>query len=137
MAAANDEFVRRLIAACLLALGRLAPRGHRVTAARGTAFAAAMRVIDRVHGDAAVDRLAAEPAIATGLANRGVGMVLVGNRADRREAAAMDAALLARVEAKDRPALVTADILRIRAGGTCDLAALAGLHLDVVDDGAD
>src|SRR6218665_228843 len=47
MAAANDELVRRLIAACLLALGRLAPRSNRVAAARRTAFAAAMRGVDR------------------------------------------------------------------------------------------
>ena len=49
----------------------------------------------------------------------------------------MDAALLTRVEAKDRPTGVAADILRIGTGRTRDLTALAGLHLDVVDDGAD
>src|ERR1700730_8163236 len=47
----------------------LAPRGHRMTAAGGAAFAAAVRMIDRVHRDAAVVGLAAEPAIATGLAD--------------------------------------------------------------------
>src|SRR6185312_4421519 len=54
MPRADDELVRRLVGTCLLTLGRLAPRGHRMAAARGPAFAAAMRVIDRVHGHAAI-----------------------------------------------------------------------------------
>src|SRR3954470_11808596 len=37
----NDELVRGLPAAGLVTLGRLAPRRHRVTAARGLAFATA------------------------------------------------------------------------------------------------
>src|SRR5690606_38721704 len=109
---------------------------HRVTSTGSPALATAVRVIDRVHGHAAVGGLATQPAAATGLADRGVGVVLVGDRTHRREAAAMDAALLARVEAQDRPALVAAHILGIGAGRTRDLTALAGLHLDVVHDGA-
>src|SRR3569623_456587 len=50
MPRADDELVRRLVGTCLLALGRLAPRGHRMTAAGSAAFAAAVRVGDRVHG---------------------------------------------------------------------------------------
>src|SRR6185437_1253427 len=137
MTRADDELVRRLVGTGLLALGRLAPRGHRVTTTGGAAFAAAMRVIDRVHGDATVDRLAAEPAIAASLADRGVGVVLIGHRADRREARAMHAALLARIEAQDRPTLVAADILGIGAGRAGNLGTLLRLHLDVVHDGAD
>ena len=49
----------------------------------------------------------------------------------------MDQALLARVQADDHVALVAADDLRVIAGRTGDRAALAGLHLDVVDDRAD
>ena len=56
---------RSLVLAGLLALGRLAPRRDRVTAARGAAFAAAVRVVDRVHGDAANVR-ACGPASACG-----------------------------------------------------------------------
>src|SRR6478735_539094 len=54
--ATDDELVRGLVLAGLLALGRLAPRRDRMTAARGLAFAAAMRMVDRVHGDAANHR---------------------------------------------------------------------------------
>ena len=49
----------------------------------------------------------------------------------------MDQALFARVQAKDRHAPVTADELDVGAGRTGDLAALARLHLDIVDDRAD
>src|SRR3954453_8009547 len=48
----NDELVGRLVVAGAGTLGRLAPGGHRMAAARGAAFAAAVRVIDRVLGDA-------------------------------------------------------------------------------------
>src|SRR5690606_12273622 len=106
--AANDKLVRSLVAARALALGRLAPRGNRVTATRGTAFTTTMRVVDRVHGHTTVDRLAAEPTVTTGLAERGVGVVLVGHGTNGGEASAVNAALLARVEAKDRPTMVTA-----------------------------
>src|SRR5688500_18329819 len=47
----------RLVAAC-----RLSPRGHRVAAAGGFTFTAAVRVIDRVHRDAADLRTLAHPA---------------------------------------------------------------------------
>ena len=49
----DDEPVRRLVLAGLRTAGFLAPRRDRVTAARGLAFTAAVRVVDRVHGDAA------------------------------------------------------------------------------------
>ena len=47
------NFVGRLVLAGLRALGRLAPRRHRMAAALGAAFAAAVRMIDRVHRHAA------------------------------------------------------------------------------------
>src|SRR3954453_20507809 len=52
VARAHDELVGRLVGPRLLALGRLAPRGDRVTATGGAALAAAMRMVDRVHGNA-------------------------------------------------------------------------------------
>src|SRR6202012_4017509 len=81
VAADENESVGRFVRAGLLALGRLAPRRDRMTAARGAAFAAAVRMVDRVHGDTAVMRLAAEPAVTTGLADRDVHVVRVGHRA--------------------------------------------------------
>src|SRR5882757_5307162 len=108
-----------------------------MAAAGGAAFAAAVRMVDRVHGDAAVVRLAAEPAIATGLADRDIHVIRVGNRADGAGAAAVNQALLARVQTDNHVVMVAANELGVGAGGTGELAALADLQFYIVDDGAD
>src|SRR6185436_12337876 len=108
VAADHDELGGGLVLAGLLALGREAPRRDRMAAALG---APAVRVIDRVHGDAAVVRHAALPALAAGLADGGVHVVGIRHRADRGEAAAMHQALLGRVEPQDDILAVTADNL--------------------------
>src|SRR6476661_9936601 len=108
-----------------------------MTAARGATLAAAVRVVDRVLGDAAGERTLAHPAAAAGLGEILVLVVGVRNRANRAHAIAADVALLARVQANDDHAAVAADDLDIGAGGAGDLAALARLHLHIVDDGAD
>src|SRR5690606_32821253 len=92
----QDVLVGRLVGAGLLALGRLAPRGNRVTAAGGAALAAAMRVVDRVHGDAAHGRADAQVTHAAGLAEVLVGMVGIRHRADGRHAFLAHQAQLAR-----------------------------------------
>src|SRR4051812_34966816 len=98
LAPAQDEFIGTFVLACLAALGALAPRRNRMTAARGFAFAAAERMVDGVHRDAAVVRLPAHPALAAGLADRDVHVVAVRDRADRRHAVAVDDAKFARVQ---------------------------------------
>src|SRR5690606_9268142 len=133
----DDHLVGRLVVAGAGALGRLAPRGDRVAAARGAAFAAAVRVVDRVLRDAAGQRALAEPAAATCLGEVLVAVVGVRHRADGAHALAADVALLARAETHDDETAIAADDLRIGAGRAGDLAALARLHLDVVDDRAD
>src|SRR3982751_6427621 len=95
VAADHDELGGGLVLAGLLALGREAPWRDRMAAALG---AAAVRMIDRIHGDAAVVRHTALPALAAGLADRRVHVVGVRHRADRGEAAAMDQALLGRIK---------------------------------------
>ena len=108
-----------------------------MTAARGPAFATAVRVVDRVLGDAAGQRTLAHPAVAAGL---GEGLVRRCRGSTPRRpspCSRADVALLARIEADDDHAAVAADDLHIGARRTGDLAALAGLHLDVVDDRAD
>src|ERR1051326_3135429 len=134
VAARNDELGGRLVPAGLLALGREPPRRDRVPAARGTAFAAAVRMIDRIHGDAAVVRPTVEPARAPGLADADVHVVGIGHRADARHAAAVHQPLLAGIEPEDHVILVAADDLGIGARGACELPALADLELDVVHD---
>src|ERR1700733_10830611 len=95
VAADENESVGRLVRPRLLALGRLAPRGDRVAAARGAAFAAAVRVVDRVHRNTAIMRLAAKPTVAAGLADRNVHVIGVRHRTDGAGAAAMNQALFA------------------------------------------
>src|SRR5206468_2554184 len=91
VAADHDEFAGGLVLAGLLALGREAP-------GRGPLFAAvgapAVRMVDRVHRDAAVVGPATLPALAPGLADGGVHLVGIRHRADRCHAAAMHQALL-------------------------------------------
>src|SRR5690606_1767694 len=124
MARAQNKLVGLFVGPRLLALGRLAPRTDRMTAARGTPFATAMRMVDRVHGHAAVMRALALPYRAAGLAEIDVAMVRIGHGADRCHAKTADDALLTRIEAQDRHALVTADQLRVGTGRTGDLGAL-------------
>src|SRR5258707_3339569 len=125
MAADENESVGRLVRTRLLALGRLAPRRHRMTAAGGAAFAAAVRMVDRVHRDAAVMRLAAEPAVTAGLADRNVHVIGVRHRADGGGAAAVNQTLFAGIQADDHGILVAADDLGVSAGRAGELATLA------------
>src|SRR4051812_31762857 len=113
MTRAHDHLVGRLVRPGALALGRLAPRSNRVTATRGAAFTTAVRMVDRVHDDAAVMRLLTAPTRTTGLTVVDVAVVRVGNRTDRSKAGAVHEALFARVQAKDRHALVAADELSV------------------------
>src|SRR5882757_2052463 len=89
VAADHDELGGGLVLAGLLALGREAPWRDRMAAALG---APAVRVIDRVHGDAAVVRHTALPALTAGLADRRIHVVGVRHRANGREAAAVNQA---------------------------------------------
>src|SRR5947207_813033 len=62
----HNHGLRALVAACLVTLGRLAPRRHGVTTAGGPALATTMRMVDGVHGNASVVRLLAQPPLAAG-----------------------------------------------------------------------
>ncbi|QTK78138.1 NAD(FAD)-Dependent Dehydrogenase [Agrobacterium tumefaciens] len=137
MARAHDELVGRLVRTGALALRGLAPRSNRVATTRRATFTTTVRVVDRVHDDAANVRTLAAPTGTTGLAVVDVGVVRVRNSTDRCEAGAVHQTLFARVETQDGHAGITADELDIRAGGPSDLTALARLHLDVMDDRTD
>src|SRR5579859_1740181 len=96
-----------------------------------------MRMVDRVHRHAAVMRLATQPARPAGLAKIDVLLIRVGHGTDGRHAFGAHDANLARRQAELGVALILADQLDIGTGGTGDLTALADLHLDIVDHGAD
>src|SRR5256885_4572778 len=91
-------------------------------------------MIDGVHGDAGIMRVAAKPAITTGLSDRDVHVVRVRYRANRAGAAAVDQALLARIQADNYVILVAADELGIGAGGTRELAALSDLQFHIMNE---
>src|SRR4051794_31633568 len=138
LATAHDVAVTRLV----LLAGAVpergdAPRGDRVTARRGGALAAAVRVVDRVHGRAARLRADAHVPLATGLADLDVLVVGVADRAHGGSALGADHAHLARGQAQRGHALVLRHELDRGAGGAAELAAAPGLELDVVDHGAD
>src|SRR5712671_7425103 len=111
----------------------LAPRIRRGPAARALAFAAAQRVIDGVHRDAAHARAATEPPALARLADRQQLVLRVADFADRSEALASHQPHFGRPEAqRDVVALFRHD-LRARPRATAQLAAAADLQLDVVD----
>ena len=93
-------------------------------------------MVHRVHHHAAVVRHSAKPARTARLADLLVHVIRVGHRADRGHALGPHHAQFAGLEFDLRIAGVLADQLRIGARGARDLAAGAGLHLDVVDDRA-
>src|SRR3546814_16565245 len=104
-----------------------------MAAARGAAFAAAVRVVDRVHGNAAHRRTLAEPAVATGLAELGVGLVRVRPRADRSHALGANNAPLPAAEATKRVAGIAAEKRHVGAGGPRALHAPAPLLTPAID----
>src|SRR5215468_4600855 len=124
-APAADDHLVALLAAPGASLG-LAVRVHRVTATGRLALTATVRVIDRVHGDAAHGRALALPAHAAGLAPVDVGLLGVAHLADRGAAAHVDVADLAGWHAQLREGAFLGDQLH---GGACtsrDLGAAAG-----------
>ena len=105
----------------------------RVTPAVAAAFAAAQRVVDRVHRLGTGVRADAHVAAAAGLADADVDPVEVAELADRRAAGAADAPHFAGRQDDDGPVAFLRAEAGDAAGRADQLAALAGVHLDVVD----
>src|SRR4051812_10397652 len=107
-----------------------------MTAARGLAFTTAVRVIHRVHHDAAVGRLDSHPALAPGFADGDVLVIGVANLADGRHAIDEHATGFAGRQLEQSPFAFLCDQLCLSTGGAHHLRAFAGLELDVVHRGA-
>src|SRR3954462_7998592 len=69
VAVTHDHGARTLVAAGFVTLRRRAPWAHRIPAGRGLAFTAAVRMVNRIHCDAANGRTHATPAHPAGLAD--------------------------------------------------------------------
>src|ERR1039457_1446531 len=101
---ADDPLVGALVIARLGSASGLAPRRHRVPAARGLALAAAVRVIHRVHRHAAIVRGLPLPPRASRLAERYVFVVHVAHLPHRRHALHQHAPDFARGQLQQRQA---------------------------------
>src|SRR5690606_25922361 len=135
LAAAHDQFGRRLLAPTSLGAFRLSPRRDRRTAARGLALTTTQRVVDRVHRHATDVRTTALPAVLAGLADREQLVLCVAHLADRGEAATVHHPHLAALETQRDVITLAGNDLGTLTGGTRHRATLADLGLDVVHHG--
>src|SRR5512141_750679 len=133
LATADDERIRPLVVSGLHSLRLPAPRRRGVAPAGRLAFAAAHRMVDRIHRDAAHVGTATDPAIASGLADRHVLVLDVSDLADGRVTLDVDLADLPGRKTDLGVAPLFRHELRGGAGGSDELAAAAPLQLQVVD----
>src|SRR5690625_4138546 len=132
-AVAHDELLGARVVTRLVTLGGHAPWRDRVRVALpGLALAAAVRMVDGVHGRAAHGRLDAAPALGTGLAQLLQVVLDVADLTDGGAALGRHAAHLARAQAQRGVGALAGHQLHAGAGGAGHLRALAGLHLDAV-----
>src|SRR5262245_30825628 len=94
-------------------------------------------MVDRVHGLATHRRADAQPALGAGLAVHAQVVLVVRHFADGGAAIDVHLAALARLQAQQRVDAFAGREAGRGAGAAHHLAALAGLELDVVHDGAD
>src|SRR5689334_7471596 len=94
----------------------------------GLAFAAAVRVIDRVHRDTADRRPNTTPALRTGLADLAQVVLFVADLADRRATVHVRLAQLAGAQTNRDVLTFARNELHGCAGAACKLRTPAGLH---------
>src|ERR1035437_1772597 len=137
VATLDDQRLGPLVVPGLEALRLPAPRRAGVPAARRLSLAAPHRVVDRVHGNAAVVGFPAEPAVAAGLPDRDVLVLEVSDLADRGIAVDEDLPELAGRDAEEGVVSFLRHQLRAGPCRAGELRALDGLELDRMDDRAD
>src|SRR6266699_5554898 len=133
----DDHAARALVLACLVALGQHPPWTHRMLPRRGLSLTAAMRVVDRIHRDAAHGGSHAAPAHAPGLADRFQAVLLVADFADRRAAFDVHFANLPGTQAHLGVAPLAGAQLHRSPCRARKLRAPAGLHFHAVNGGSD
>src|SRR5690606_23279132 len=127
---------RSLVRARLVSLGRRAPRAYRVSSTGGLAFAAAVRMVDRVHRHTAYCRSYSSPALRTGLAELSQVVFAVSDFAHRRAAFDVDTSCFAGAQSHRGIRAFTRRDLRAGTRGANELAALARLQLYAMHRGA-
>src|SRR5437667_2925795 len=137
MSAPDDHAVGALVLARVITLAWRAPRRRRVVPSATAVRAAAHRMVNGVHSNAANGGTDATPALRARLADRAQVVFLIADRADGRAAVDVDPPDLARVHAQLRVGALARQKLHRRARRTRDLRALSRQHLDTVDGRAD
>ena len=94
-------------------------------------------MVNGVLSDTTDFRTAVEPAVAAGLAEMNVLMADVAYLTDSGDAGGEDLAHFAGRQTQEDVLVFLADELSVGAGGAAHLSALAGIHLNVVHNGAD
>ena len=102
-------------------------------AARSLALATAHRVVDRIHGDTTNRRPHSAPAFSTGFAELSQIVLAVANLTNSCTTVHVNLAHLTRTQAHCRVSAFASGKLCIRSGRAHELSALAGFHLDVVN----
>src|SRR5438132_4537477 len=108
-----------------------------MTAAGGTTFATAVRMVDRVHRHTSYGWPMTQPSIASCLADDDVLLIRIRDRADRRPAFGAYHPQFSGRQTQQCVALVAADELGVSSRRAGDLATLARFHLDIVNDRAE
>src|SRR6478672_1725964 len=138
LAATRDNHRRRtLVATRLLAFGLLAPWRYRMTACSSTAFAATVRVVNRIHHHTTHRRTDATPAHCTGLADLAQVVFAIAHFADCRAAFDVHAAHFTGTQTDLSVCAFTRHQHDTRTGSTRHLRALARQHLYAMHRGAD
>src|SRR5699024_6183359 len=126
LAAANNHLVTGF--AFTRAALKLTPRRYRVPAAGCLAFAAAVRVVERVHHDAANLGTLALPAVTSRLTPTDVDLLAVADFPDTCAAAYINVAHLTGRQAQLRPVPFLSGKLDARSGGAAHVGAATGAH---------
>src|SRR5208337_59014 len=129
----DDKRIGPLIVPRLKSTRRLAPRGYRMASTGSLAFTAAMRMVHRVHRNAAVVRTLPDPARASRLAPGNVFVVGVSHLSNRGQAVQQHLASFAGRQFHQSVVAFFGNQLRRTARRTHHLRAFAGLQLHIVD----
>src|SRR5271165_6283170 len=130
---AHDPLVGSFVIARLETSGRLAPGRDGMASAGSFSFAAAVRMVDRIHRHAAIVRASSEPAGFSRLAVRFIFVLDVADLADGGHAVGLHAAHFAGGEFQQRDVALARNKLGLRARRASHLRAFSGTQLDVVN----
>src|SRR5690606_24685931 len=133
LATRDNHVVRALVTTSSVALRRSAPWAHRLTALASTAFAATMRVIDRVHGNTTHRRTDTAPAHRTGLTDLTQAVFFVADFANGGAAVDVYATDFTGTQTHLGVNAFASQQDGRRTSRTGQLRALAGKHFDAVN----